>query len=94
MQTEKYTGTYGWTTESYADTAGSAEYVSKSGNLSYAAICSELAAEIYGLHILDRNIQDQEGNTTRFFLVGPEGQYESNITKRKISLIFRVKDIP
>lgn len=94
MQTEQYTRVHGFTTENYGDTAGSAEYVSKLGDPSYAAICSELAAEIYDLHILDRNIQDQDGNTTRFFLVGKDGQYENSAKSGKISLIFRVKNIP
>lgn len=94
MQTEKYSREHGWTNENHGDTAGSAEYVSKTQDLTYAAICSELAAEIYGLNILDRNIQDQDGNTTRFFLVGKSGQYENTAKSGKISLIFRVKDIP
>ncbi|MDD2916854.1 MAG: prephenate dehydratase domain-containing protein [Candidatus Gracilibacteria bacterium] len=94
MQTEKYTASHGWTTENHSDTAGSAEYVSKTGDITYGAICSELAAEIYGLHVLDRGIQDQKGNTTRFFLVGRDGQWENTAKTGKISIIFRVKDIP
>ena len=94
MQTEKYSRAHGWTTENHGDTAGSAEYVSKSDDMTYGAICSELAAEIYGLHVLDRNIQDQNGNTTRFLLVGPDGQYENTAKAGKISLIFRVKNTP
>lgn len=94
MQTEKYCKTHGFTAENYGDTAGSAEYVSKTGDVSNGAICSELAAEIYGLHILDRNIQDQDGNTTRFFLVGRDGQWGNTAKSGKVSLIFRVKDIP
>ncbi len=94
LQTEKYTKSHGWATENHGDTAGSAEYVSKSWNISYGAVCSELAAEIYGLNILDRNIQDQDENTTRFFLVGQEWQYENTSKIGKVSLVFRVKDIP
>lgn len=94
MQTEQYTKSHGWIGENYGDTAGAAEYVSKTGDLSYGAVCSELAAEIYGLNILDRNIQDQDGNTTRFFLVGQDGQWENTTKSGKISLIFRVKNIP
>lgn len=77
MQTEKYTKMHGFVTESHGDTAGSAKYIGESGNMTYGAVCSELAAEIYGLHILDRDIQDQDGNTTRFFLIGPNDQFEN-----------------
>lgn len=94
MQTEKYTKSHSWETESYGDTAGSAQYVSTLNNPSYWAICSELAAEIYGLNILDTNIQDQEWNTTRFFLVGKEWQYKNEKKIGKISIIFRLKSIP
>ena len=75
MQTEKYTKMHGFSTESHGDTAGSAKYISETGNMAYGAVCSELAAKIYGLHVLDRNIQDQDGNTTRFFLTGPNTQF-------------------
>ena len=51
------------------DTAGSAEDLSKKGSLDTAAIASSLAAEIYNLKILKRNIQDAYHNTTRFFIM-------------------------
>ena len=35
-----------------------------------AAIASELAAEHYGVPILERNVQDKADNTTRFFVIG------------------------
>ncbi len=35
-----------------------------------AAIASDKAAEIYGLHVLERGINDQPGNTTRFISLG------------------------
>lgn len=35
-----------------------------------AAIAGELAAEHYGVPIVERNIQDKADNTTRFFVVG------------------------
>ncbi|MBP9779054.1 prephenate dehydratase [Candidatus Gracilibacteria bacterium] len=94
LQTEKYIKSHNWPTENYADTAGSAKYVSTSNEVSYGAICSELAAETYGLNILDTNIQDQEGNTTRFFLVGKEGLFKNEKKVGKISLLFRLNSIP
>ncbi len=94
IQTEKYTKSHSWETENHRDTAGSAQYVSTLENLSYWVICSEFAAEIYGLNILEKNIQDQEENTTRFFLVWLEWQYKNYNKKGKISLLFRLKSIP
>ena len=36
------------------------------------SIASTLAAEIYGLDILDQNIEDAEHNTTRFLIMSRE----------------------
>lgn len=48
------------------DTAGSARKVRDGGDPTAAAIASETAARMYGLEILERNIQTQTGNFTRF----------------------------
>ncbi len=37
-----------------------------------AAIASEMAAEIYGLKIVSKNIEDEPGNTTRFLVIGKQ----------------------
>jgi len=51
------------------DTALSARNVAKSGRLDYAAIAGVHAAEVYGLIILEEDIQDDELNLTRFVSV-------------------------
>ncbi len=53
------------------------------------ALASELAAELYGLSILDRNIQDLVGNTTRFLVVGKT--YGEATGYDKTSLCFGVR---
>jgi prephenate dehydratase len=79
-----------------ADTAGSAKDLAKSKDKSIAAIASELAAKIYKLKILKKNIEDEEGNVTRFLIMGKSIQqpdYEKN-KKFITSCIFRLKSTP
>ncbi len=54
---------------SYWDTSAAAFFVKEMGNLAYAAIASEFAAEETGLTILRRNIEDFSGNRTRFGVI-------------------------
>ena len=57
------------TVESYLDTAISAKRVLEDGNLSQAAIAGAHAAELYGLHIIEHDIANQQENYTRFVVV-------------------------
>ena len=50
---------------------GAAEMVAQWNNTEDAAIASSLAAEIYGLEILRRNVEDAAHNTTRFYVMAP-----------------------
>ena len=50
-----------------ADTAGSAELIAKNKKISDGAIASKLSAKIYKLDVVASNIENQKGNTTRFF---------------------------
>ena len=54
------------------------------------AIASSLAAEKYGLEILDRNIQDNSQNATRFLVLGR--QCSPSTGKDRTSLMFSVPD--
>ena len=58
-----------------------------------AAIASRKAAELYGLNILSENIQDQTGNTTRFFVIAKTGVIFP-ASPAKISVLFETKNIP
>ena len=79
----------------YSDTALSGKLASETQEPWIAAICSELAAKIYGLNILERNIQDHKGNTTRFAIIAPQNMdLDYNIKSQKVSLLFESKHIP
>ena len=51
------------------DTAGSAEEIARLGLAGHAAVCGEYAAQLYGLHILERSIETNKRNFTRFLIV-------------------------
>ena len=78
-----------------ADTAGSAEMVSKSGNKKVAAIASKLSAETYGLEIIEKNIENEKGNLTRFLVMGKNISQPSYEKKKYItSFLFKLKSKP
>lgn len=68
-QSSNYLRGLGVKTESYANTAMAAKMVKESGDLSIGAIASLKTAEIYGLEVLEANIQNNDSNTTRFAIV-------------------------
>ncbi len=78
-----------------ADTAGSAEMISKTKNIKQSAIASTLSAKIYGLDVIKNNIENESGNLTRFLLMGknisqPEFKDKTYIT----SFLFKLKSKP
>ena len=78
-----------------ADTAGSAKFISEQGTMEDSAIASTLAADTYGLDIVDTNIQDMKNNTTRFLIMSKELQQERNDNLSYLtSCIFEVKSVP
>ena len=78
-----------------ADTAGSAKYISEKKINSEAAIASELAAKIYDLKIVKKNIEDNRSNVTRFLIMGKKKSHPEFKNKNYItSCIFKVKNKP
>ena len=87
FQCEKFLGQHPeWRTVAQADTAGSARMVAELKDPHKAAICSELAAEIYGLEILKRKANTRGNNTTRFVVVSPKPELRERRDKICISL--------
>ena len=78
-----------------ADTAGSAELISINKNKNEAAIASKLSADIYKLNILEKNIENEKGNATRFLIMGkPILQPEFSQGKFITSFLFKLKSKP
>lgn len=80
----------------YGDTAWAAKMIAEKNKYGVAAVASELAANIYHLNILEKDIQDQPGNTTRFFIIVGEntkGIQFKNMSK-KMSIIFEALHQP
>ena len=78
-----------------ADTAGSAEMVSKSKDKTKAAIASSLSAETYNLEIIKNNIENEKGNLTRFLVMGKNiSQPEFSGKKYITSFLFKLKSKP
>jgi chorismate mutase/prephenate dehydratase len=74
------------------DTAGSVKMLKEKGLKDAAAVASEKAAEIYGMKILAREIEDTPTNYTRFFVISKN---DAPITgKDKTSIIFAATHTP
>jgi prephenate dehydratase len=83
----------------FYDTAGSVKMVMEQRPEGAAAIASELAAHIYDGRILKREIEDDQQNFTRFFLLEPQGAKPrppkgAGRNPWKTSLVFSTKNIP
>ncbi len=95
-QCKKIIKTLGLKSHIHADTAGAAAEIAKHGDKAHAAIASVLAAEIYGLDILKKDIHDEHHNTTRFLFFSREPNIRTLDESKKIitSLVFQVRNIP
>jgi chorismate mutase/prephenate dehydratase len=74
------------------DTAGSVKMLKEKGLSDSAAIASVRAAEIYGMKIIARGIEDNPNNFTRFFILSREDSSPSG--NDKTSIVFSTKDKP
>ena len=78
-----------------ADTAGAAREVAEADDISRAALATKLAAKIYGLQILKKNVADSAHNTTRFVVLARKPKWASRREKRVITtFVFQVRNIP
>ncbi len=77
------------------DTAGAARELAESEDRTSAALSPEGAAALYGLEILERNVEDESHNTTRFVMLAREPAVVSVDTPDVVTcFVFRVRNIP
>jgi prephenate dehydratase len=77
-----------------SDNARAAREVAEAGDPSRAALASELAAQIYGLDVVARHIEDQANNTTRFLVMSRLPDHSRRSTDMITTFTFRVRNIP
>ena len=77
-----------------SDNARAAREIAERGDPSHAALASEMAAQIYGLDVLARHIEDRPDNTTRFLIMAREIDLSRRSEQMMTSFLFRVRNIP
>ena len=90
MQSAKFLEEHSYmSTKSYSSTSGAAKKVAEDGDRTQAAIASARAAKKFGLEILQKAVNYENQNYTRFIIITNQKMYLSNANK--LSLCFEVK---
>jgi prephenate dehydratase len=76
------------------DTAGAARELRDRPDPARGVIASALAAKIYGLQILRKDVEDEDHNTTRFIVLSAKEAQAPNDGMVVTSFIFRVRNVP
>ncbi|MCX8499595.1 MAG: prephenate dehydratase [Caulobacteraceae bacterium] len=95
-QCRKVIKSHGLTAHIVGDTAGAARFLAANPDPTQAAIASRMAAELYGLDILQQDIEDAAHNTTRFLVMtaDPLPEVPPSDTRCVTSFVFRVRNLP
>lgn len=89
MQSSNFLGEHpGWKQISMQNNAFAAGKVAEDKNLSQAAIASEYAGKLYGLQIMQKGIQNETNNCTRFIIVTNQKIFRKDAGK--VSICFEV----
>ncbi len=80
----------------HADTAGAAAFVAEQGNPAFAALAPPIAADLYGLDIIETEVEDAADNMTRFVLLAREPLDPATLEGEQAmtTFIFEVKNVP
>ncbi|WP_299551512.1 prephenate dehydratase [uncultured Tateyamaria sp.] len=93
-QARAYLDTHGIAAEAAPDSAGAAAAIAKASEMGVGALASSVAADIHGLNVLARDIEDQGHNTTRFLLMAPEKDTARRADTMITTFVFEVRNIP
>jgi len=95
-QSRRYLRERGIVPMAYADTAGAAAFVKEAADPAVAAIAPRLAAELYGLKVIDDKVEDSADNTTRFVVLARAPLDPASLAGKPAmtTLIFEVKNVP
>lgn len=93
-QARTFLNAHGISSEPAADSAGAAADLAASDCMTEGVLASEVAADIHGLEVLARDIEDLDHNTTRFLLMSPEIDESRRGDKMLTTFIFEVRNIP
>jgi len=96
-QCRKYIRKNGWKAIVAGDTAGAAKMVSEVKDRTMAALSPALAATLYGLDIIEENVEDTDSNVTRFVVLTKNKQWAerpSADVKMMTTFMFRVRNVP
>lgn len=88
MQSAKYLEQQEWKQISMQNNAFAARKVAEEADRSQAAIAGEHAADIYGLQVLERKINQSGTNSTRFIIVTNQKIFRKDA--KKVSICFEV----
>jgi chorismate mutase/prephenate dehydratase len=91
-QCKTFLGKMGWKLTPTYDTAGSVKLIKENHMTDKAAIASARAAEVYGMKVLLRGIEDNQNNFTRFFILSKQDAVPSD--HDKTSIVFTIKHKP
>ena len=78
----------------YSDTAGAVELVGKTKDITKAACASSFAAETYNLEIINKEIEDNFRNFTRFFAIGKNDSFKPDLQINKTTIQFELGPEP
>ena len=79
------------------DTAGAARIVAEEGDRTQAALAPRLASSLYGLDIIEENVEDAENNVTRFVVLSKEKSWAPRRSADQLMMttfVYRVHNIP
>lgn len=96
-QCRKYIRKNGWKPMVAGDTAGAAKLVAEVKDRSMAALAPRLAAELYGLDIIEENVEDTDSNVTRFVVLTKSKHWverPSPEARMMTTFMFRVRNVP